>query len=145
MRALEVLQNWMIYRMPCPPQEWVSASGHTFQLRGSRFKQILYVLFKSFHSKQLSRRFYRTLKLTRSNLRDIPVQSIRSALNSSTYFSSISAIWPVRGECIPHIHNGKYARRQRNFFAFQAARIASTIPFFMMAIRNIKRGAQVFN
>ncbi len=55
---------------------------------------------------------------------------------------------PVRtvgAQRIPHVHDGKDARAERNLLAAQAAWIAGPVPFFMMCVRNIQRRAQILD
>src|SRR6266542_3070579 len=54
-------------------------------------------------------------------------------------------IGTVRRQGIPHVYDGKYPCGERYLFAFQSARIAGPIPFFVVTEGNIKRGAKIFN
>src|SRR5581483_4047945 len=55
------------------------------------------------------------------------------------------SIWPVGGERVIDIHYCEDTRRQRNGLAFQGARVAGAVPFFVMAVGNIERAAQIGN
>ena len=55
------------------------------------------------------------------------------------------AIGTVIGNGIPDICDCKYACRKRDLPAFQSARVACAVPFFVMAIWDIQRLPQVFD
>ncbi len=48
-------------------------------------------------------------------------------------------VWTVGAQRIPNVHNREYARRQRDLFTFQAARVARAVPFFMVAVGDVQR------
>ncbi len=61
------------------------------------------------------------------------------------FFRPSLAVRAVAGQGIVDVHNGEDARLQRDFFPLQAARVAAAVPFFMVAIRDIECGAQIFD
>jgi hypothetical protein len=44
----------------------------------------------------------------------------------------------VRSQPIPHVHHGEDARRQGNLLTLKSARITTTIPFFVAAVRGVR-------
>src|SRR5690242_17199265 len=53
------------------------------------------------------------------------------------------AMWAVRQERIPDVHDGEDARLERDLLASQSQRIACPIPFLMVEIRNAQSWLQI--
>src|SRR5436309_5749482 len=49
----------------------------------------------------------------------------------------------IRPQSIPHVSDGTDAGRQGNLFPFQPSRIPCSLPFLVMAVRDVKRLAEV--
>ncbi len=74
-------------------------------------------------------------------------------MSTAIFFNQVKGIFTVPGQAvrtvagqgIKHINHRKNACFKRDFIPFQPAGVASTVPFFVVAVGDVEGWPQVFN
>ena len=69
----------------------------------------------------------------------------RTEVIDHAVFGPALAIGAIREEGVPDVDDGKKPGRDRNLLTSQAAGVASAVPLFMVRVRNVDGGTEIWN